>query len=526
MLSLYLIELIIFILFITFVFLRNKIASKKAEIKQESGTASRKGSVVINTTHLEKNEKIYIIICVVFLIGLICQYLFEIPQMEFDKTSIEAKSSEDLTVPNTTYHFHNVTNEVTIEKGDFNKNITGVYKVRYKTKTLFGSYTKEVDISVVDTLAPEISLEGGENYNQSYAKVYTEPGVKAIDLNEGDLSDKIITTRENISDTEFNIKYEVQDSNNNKAQKIRHIVIVDDIPPVLNLNGQENMKVLIGQAYDEQGATAVDEKDGDVTNNIKTEGSVDTSKEGTYTITYTATDTKGNETKKTRTISVIKKVTANNGSTGQNSVIYLTFDDGPSTNITPKILDILSKKNVKATFFILNYDTAREAIVKREVNEGHTVAIHGYSHDYKTIYKSENAFMDNISKLREKIKNSTGYDSTIIRFPGGSSNTVSKFNPGIMTRLTAKVINSGYTYFDWNVDSNDAGSAKTSTQVYNNVTKNLSKNRANVVLMHDFSGNTKTLNALEDIINYSLNNGYSFEKITPNTPMVTHRVNN
>ena len=129
-------------------------------------------------------------------------------------------------------------------------------------------------------------------------------------------------------------------------------------------------------------------------------------------------------------------------------------------------------------------------------------------------------------KLREKIKKSTGYDSTIIRFPGGSSNTVSKFNPGIMTKLTNKVLANGYRYFDWNIDSNDAGGAKNSDAVYNNVVKNLNKNRANVVLMHDFSGNNKTLNALESIINYGINNGYTFEKITTSTAMVTHNVNN
>ncbi len=207
-------------------------------------------------------------------------------------------------------------------------------------------------------------------------------------------------------------------------------------------------------------------------------------------------------------------------------VIYLTFDDGPSLSITPKILDILKKKNVKATFFILNYDGKKEEIVKREVNEGHTVAIHGYSHDYKEIYQSEEIYMQNIKKLQDKIKASTGYNATITRFPGGSSNIVSKYNLGIMTRLTKKVVDNGYKYFDWNVTSGDAGEARNSTDVYNNVVKNLSKSKSNVVLMHDFNGNTKTLNALESIIDYGIQNGYTFSKITESTKMVTHSVNN
>ena len=130
------------------------------------------------------------------------------------------------------------------------------------------------------------------------------------------------------------------------------------------------------------------------------------------------------------------------------------------------------------------------------------------------------------TQLQEKIKNSTGYNATITRFPGGSSNTVSRYNPGIMTILCNEVISRGYKYFDWNVSSGDAGGAKTSQDVYNNVINGLRKNRANVVLMHDFGGNTKTLNALADIIDYGLNNGYTFSNITESTPMVTHNVNN
>ena len=204
----------------------------------------------------------------------------------------------------------------------------------------------------------------------------------------------------------------------------------------------------------------------------------------------------------------------------------MTFDDGPSTNITPKILDILKQKNVKATFFILNYGDAGEELVKREHNEGHTVAIHGYSHDYKTIYASEDAFISNVTRLQNKIKDSTGYSPTIFRFPGGSSNTVSSFNKGIMTRLCKTMVNKGYRYFDWNVSSGDAGGAKTADDMVDNVTMNLSKSRANVVLMHDFSSNSKILDALPRIIDFGIENGYRFSNITENTPMVTHKPNN
>ena len=128
--------------------------------------------------------------------------------------------------------------------------------------------------------------------------------------------------------------------------------------------------------------------------------------------------------------------------------------------------------------------------------------------------------------MNKKVKESTGIDTKIIRFPGGSSNTVSKFNPGIMTNLAKNLLENEYKYFDWNVSSGDSGDVKTSEAVYSNVTKGLRKNRNNVVLMHDFAGNTKTLNALRKIIQYGKSQGYRFEKITETTPMVTQKIAN
>lgn len=219
------------------------------------------------------------------------------------------------------------------------------------------------------------------------------------------------------------------------------------------------------------------------------------------------------------------KIQQNNSAKNElknKSVIYLTFDDGPSTDITPKILDILKQENVKATFFVINFSKNKEDLIKREVNEGHSVGLHGYSHEYKKIYASEETYMNNLNELQAKVQQVTGVKSTITRFPGGSSNTVSRFNKGIMTKLTKDVENAGYKYYDWSVDSDDAGHAKTKEDIYNNVTKGLKKDRSNVILMHDFEKNEKTLNALKDIIEYGKKNGYSFEKIQADSDLVVH----
>lgn len=466
---------------------------------------------------------------IIFVVLFITTFLFEKPQMKISELeNVEVKSALNISAPETFFHFQDVTDKVKISN-NVSLDKLGEYEVTFEVDTLFGPYTQSAKVKVVDTTPPEINLQGDEQFKLSYKGQYVEPGYTATDLYNGDLTEKVVVTSEQLNDSEYNIKYEVQDSSGNKIEKIRHITVIDDIAPQITLNGNANMYLNINEVYEEKGAKAVDEIDGDLTENIKIEGSVNTSQEGHYTITYTVTDTKGNQAKKNRviTVSAAPEVVAHDGTSGNTGVIYLTFDDGPSNSSTPRILDILKEKDVKATFFILNYDETGEKLVQREHNEGHTVAIHGYSHVYSEIYQSVDTYMNNITKLQEKIRNSIGYNPTITRFPGGSSNTVSKkYCVGIMTKLCQELVSRGYTYFDWNVDSNDAGNAKTAENVYNNVIKGLSKSKQNVVLMHDFSGNTKTINALANIIDYGKANGYTFSRITEDTPMVTHTPNN
>ena len=209
--------------------------------------------------------------------------------------------------------------------------------------------------------------------------------------------------------------------------------------------------------------------------------------------------------------------------------IYLTFDDGPSAEIPPYILDILGAKGVNATFFIVGYKpgTVKEELVQRIVDEGHSLGLHGESHDYSKIYTSIENLEANFLTLQSKILESTGIRPTIIRFPGGSSNTVSKnYCTGIMTKASTYLTEQGFVYFDWNVDSRDAGVAKTADEVYENVISGLKPGRRNIVLMHDSASKMHTLEALESIIDYGLENGYEFKVITAETEPMTHPIAN
>ncbi len=210
--------------------------------------------------------------------------------------------------------------------------------------------------------------------------------------------------------------------------------------------------------------------------------------------------------------------------------IYLTFDDGPSLQTTGKILDILKEKNVKATFFIVGYTVGseKEQLVLREFNEGHTIGLHGTSHEYSKIYASLEALINNFDTLREKVFTTTGFYPTVIRFPGGSSNTVSKrYCQGIMTQAVEYFNNeTDYTYFDWNIDSCDAGGVKSAEELYENVISGLKEGKDNIILMHDSSNKEYTVSALSAIIDYALSQGYEFKAISSNTPQVTHNIAN
>lgn len=315
----------------------------------------------------------------------------------------------------------------------------------------------------------------------------------------------------------YKVTYQVRYLNS-IIHKYRTVVVKDETKPTLVLKGDEVLYLPENEKYVELGYQAIDNNDGDITKKVKVKNSVDTKKVGTYHIKYQVADEANNKTEKERTVIVVKKQDPN------IKTIYLTFDDGPSS-VTPKILDILKKENVKATFFMIGKDDSYNDIIKRVKEEGHTVALHSNSHNYGQIYTSVDSYFNDLYTLRDRLKKITGTEATIIRFPGGSSNTVSRFNPGIMSVLSKEVTRRGFHYFDWNIDSGDTGRIG-SDAIVSNVTSQLGSYHTYVVLMHDYWQNQQTADALERIIHYGKEHGYRFDKITSITPPVQHGVNN
>ena len=389
--------------------------------------------------------------------------------------------------------------------GSVDTDIPGYYTISYSVSDKKDSCQAQRIVHVVDEKAPTIQLKGEKKMTVSLFSLYEEPGYEASDDCDGDLTKNVKVTEEEKDDV-CTLTYTVSDKSGNETKAVRTVEIKDLVAPKLTLNGSDHMYVALHASYTDKGATAKDDADGDVTDAIERSGSVDTNHTGDYTVTYTVSDKAGNKATASR------KVTVYVEDSNSANRVYLTFDDGPSSKVTPRILDILKENNIKATFFIVNYSDSAKPILRRMIDEGHTIGIHGYSHDYATIYASEEAFMKNIYRLRDKLQADFGYTATVIRFPGGSSNTVSRdYCRGIMSRLTERVEAEGFAYFDWNVTSGDAnGNTVAKSTIYNNTTRGLCKGENNVVLMHDTNYKTTTADALQDIIDYARGNGYTF----------------
>ena len=286
------------------------------------------------------------------------------------------------------------------------------------------------------------------------------------------------------------------------------VTVRDTMAPVITLNTSDVPSTFPGSSYVEEGFTAVDNFDGDVSANV-------TSYEENGQVFYSVTDSHGN------TATAVRQIQYREGVEANGKTIYLTFDDGPG-KYTEELLDVLKKYNVKATFFVVNTDYTH--IIERIADEGHAIAVHSYTHNYNQIYKSESAYFQDVEKMQDVIVKYTGKRTNLLRFPGGSSNTQSDYNDGIMTRLSKEVGRKGYYYFDWNVDSKDAGGARTAQQVFENVKAGVSTRKSSVVLQHDIK--EYSVDAVEMILQWGLENGYTFRALDPSSPGCHHKIAN
>lgn len=200
----------------------------------------------------------------------------------------------------------------------------------------------------------------------------------------------------------------------------------------------------------------------------------------------------------------------------EENTVYLTFDDGPSTN-TYSVLHYLKQYDVKATFFVVPQRTDESYDLMRQIVEsGHAIGVHSASHVYEDIYSSVEAYLDDFYEAWTMIYEATGVKTEIFRFPGGSKND---FNGETRDAIIEEMTRRGFRFYDWNVDSNDSGGA-TWTEMYNSIPEDIAGNYRSIVLMHDSSNRINTVYVLEDILKVLINKGYKLDKINNNTQPV------
>lgn len=192
--------------------------------------------------------------------------------------------------------------------------------------------------------------------------------------------------------------------------------------------------------------------------------------------------------------------------------VFLTFDDGPSKTVTPVILDVLKQENIKATFFLLGSRVdLYPDIVKREYDEGHYLASHGYSHVYSQLYSSPQSVLDEYNNCITSIRNAIGepeYNPHLFRFPGGYwGGKYAKVKEQTLPLLEQN----GILHIDWNALTSDSAGAKTTEQFIAELEKTVPKHNSVVVLMHDAGNKTATAEALPTIIQYFRDRGFEFE---------------
>ena len=248
-------------------------------------------------------------------------------------------------------------------------------------------------------------------------------------------------------------------------------------------------------------------------------------KTGTYTVIYKVTDLSNNQTLFKRQVEVLEKLEIGTSIESNEKIVYLTFDDGPSGN-TDKILTILDQYQAKATFFVTGCHQEYNYLIKKAYQKGHTIGLHSYQHEYPDIYQSKKAYFNDLDKIGKMVKEIIGFTPHYIRFPGGSSNKVSKnYCTGLMSILTKEVIKQGYQYYDWNGDTNDASSNNVS--VHEIISSATNENHQNImILAHDTNAKNTTVEALPSIISFYQKKGYSFQAINDESFYVHHHVQN
>ena len=256
-----------------------------------------------------------------------------------------------------------------------------------------------------------------------------------------------------------------------------------------------------------QKKNVVAQSDGTTEETVELNQSEDTTAAEIEAISETAAETDSESVSETATPAPVDE---------NSKIVYLTFDDGPWSG-TPRLLDILDQYGIKACFFetaqYLEGSKLTDMIAETK-NRGHNVGVHSLTHDYKKIYASVDAFLEDYHAMDDIIFKATGEHANVMRFPGGSN---TGYNKAIRTELLQAVRDMGVVYFDWNSYDGDNDGMK-GQELIDYAVGQVRQNKHSILLMHDMPSTSFVHDALPTIIETLQADGYRFERLDVNTP--------
>ena len=399
-----------------------------------------------------------------------------------------------------------------------------VLRLRYAIGAVIAVAVIFVVLLILNKHTLTISLAGMDPLYIEQGEAYDDPGATAVykgsilhigdkevpvhveqDINTNACGTYVVTYRAQYKDKE--------------ATATRTVIVPDRTAPVLTLDDTVNVVRKGDEWVDSFRAT--DDQDGDITDKVEVLGEVNMRRDGRYQLTYRVQDQAGNETTSTREV-IVSSVAINRPETarqGDKNVIYLTFDDGPGM-YTERLLEILDNHNVKATFFVTDANAASRDLIAEEYQRGHTIGVLSATNNLDLIYESGEAFWNDIDEEIRIIEEVTGYHTSFMRIPGGSSNDYIAMNDELKRTISFGIEDRGLRYYDWTIDSNDSDDELTIDDIYWNLVDQTSVADPKIALCHDLK--RTTIDTIDSFLSWAIENHYVFLPITEQTPQVHH----
>lgn len=285
----------------------------------------------------------------------------------------------------------------------------------------------------------------------------------------------------------------------------------------IDLAGDSHIQWTCGVPFEDPGFTATDKEGRDVTGDVLITGDVTCWKTGTYKLRYFYKDADGEKYNAFRTVEVVPAELPEEEV--REKTIYLSFDDGPCAN-TARVLELLDAYDAKATFFIINLDMGYLDMISEIHDRGHSIGIHCTNHDYGMLYSSEEYFFEDFMKAQQLVYDKTGEYAKVSRFPGGSLTAYAHINrkvDGGFATIEQRLHDMGVRYYDWNIQLEGPGNTyRSAMEMYYIFTQGVPQYETPIVLQHDTL--TFSVNALEQLLQWGVDNGYTFAALDNSVP--------